>query len=402
MMIRSKLRATLVVLFALIVGLVGLNFFVLEQLKSDSPSVNNAGVLRMRVYRLAWLSSRLVHADVMEAAGIRGEMLRYIGECDRTLEGLEHGDEELRLRPAADADVQRELAHVKSIWTSYRADVLAVADAAAPEARAAAEMKVAVEVNGYAEQVNELVRAYDEANRTKIVLAENIGLGILVAALIIFAGASYLIITQMLRPLAALTLSFARVAGREGDLRQKLHADREDEIGRIVSCFNNFVADLRRIVKEAQECSAEVSALAENLWKASIENSSAVEYAAAAVTDMADSTQKQNDDIRTLASSVSGIAAQVKLMQEQIGGIEAAARSGALITAAELTRACADSASAATNDIAEAAQHIASCTEEGAAAIEEQSASLQAFAAATEHLSGLSAKLDGLVGKFKV
>ena len=96
MMIRSKLRATLVVLFALIVGLVGLNFFVLEQLKSDSPSVNNAGVLRMRVYRLAWLSSRLVHADVMEAAGIRGEMLRYIGECDRTLEGLEHGDEELR------------------------------------------------------------------------------------------------------------------------------------------------------------------------------------------------------------------------------------------------------------------------------------------------------------------
>ena len=402
MMIRSKLRATLVILFALIVGLVGLNFFVLEQLKSDSPSVNNAGVLRMRVYRLAWLSSRLVHADVMEAAGIRGEMLRYIGECDRTLEGLEHGDEELRLRPAADADVQRELAHVKSIWTSYRADVLAAADAAAPEARAAAEMKVAVEVNGYAEQVNELVRAYDEANRTKIVLAENIGLGILVAALIIFAGASYLIITQMLRPLAALTLSFARVAGREGDLRQKLHADREDEIGRIVSCFNNFVADLRRIVKEAQECSAEVSALAENLWKASIENSSAVEYAAAAVTDMADSTQKQNDDIRTLASSVSGIAAQVKLMQEQIGGIEAAARSGALITAAELTHACADSASAATNDIAEAAQHIASCTEEGAAAIEEQSASLQAFAAAAEHLSGLSAKLDGLVGKFKV
>ena len=155
-------------------------------------------------------------------------------------------------------------------------------------------------------------------------------------------------------------------------------------------------------MKEAQECSAEVSALAENLWKASIENSSAVEYAAVAVTDMADSTQKQNDDIRTLASSVSGIAAQVKLMQEQIGGIEAAARSGALITAAELTRACADSASAATNDIAEAAQHIASCTEEGAAAIEQQSASLQAFAAAAEHLSGLSAKLDGLVGKFKV
>lgn len=402
MMIRSKLRATLVVLFTLIVGLVGLNFFVLEQLKSDSPSVNNAGFLRMRAYRLAWLSSRLVHADVTEAAGIRGEMSRYIGEYDRTLEGLDHGDAEMRLRPAADPEVRRALDHVKVLWAGYRSDVLAVSDAATPEERAAAETKVAVEVNGYAAQVNELVTAYDEANRGKTALAERVGIGVLLVALIIFVVSSYVIITQMLRPLAALTLSFARVAGREGDLRQKLHADREDEIGRIVSCFNNFVADLRRIVQEAQDCSAEVSALSENLWKASVENSSAVEYAADAITDMAAGTQKQNDDIQTLAASVAGIASQVQLIQEQITGIEAAARSSALMTAAELTRACADSASAATNGISEAARHIASCTEEGAAAVEEQSASLQAFAAAAEYLSGLSTKLDGLVGKFKV
>ena len=402
MMIRSKLRATLVVLFTLIVGLVGLNFFVLEQLKSDSPSVNNAGFLRMHAYRLAWLSSRLVHADVTEAAGIRGEMSRYIGEYDRTLEGLDHGDAELRLRPAVDPEVRRTLDHVKVLWAGYRSDVLAVSDAATPEERAAAETKVAVEVNGYAAQVNELVSAYDEANLGKIGLAERVGIGVLLVALVIFVGSSYLIITQILRPLAALTLSFARVAGREGDLRQQLHAEREDEIGRIVGCFNSFVGDLRRIVQEAQECSAEVSALSENLWKASVENSSAVEYAAVAVTDMAADTQKQNDDIQILAASVAGIASQVQLIQEQITGIEAAARSGALMTAVELTRACTDSASAATNGIAEAARHIASCTEEGAASVEEQSASLQAFAAAAEHLSGLSAKLDGLVGKFKV
>ncbi|EKU70947.1 type IV pili methyl-accepting chemotaxis transducer N-terminal domain-containing protein [Selenomonas sp. F0473] len=399
MMIRSKLRATLVVLFALIVGIVGLNFAAFEQLQGDSQAVNASGSLRMRAYRLAWLSSRLVQADEATAADLRGEIRAYIDDYERVLQGLESGDAEMRLPPAEDAEVCRQLAEVKPLWSAYRDDVLAVAAAATPAERAAAEAKVDRGVSPYAERVDLLVNAYDNASQAKIAAATKFGIVAVVIALIVFGGSSYIIISQMLRPLAALTLSFVRVAGREGDLRQKLHADRADEIGRIVHYFNTFVADLRAIVRAAQECSAEVAALADNLWKASVENSSAVEYAAAAVTNMAEHTQRQNADIRTLSTSVAGIAAQVTQMQ---GHMDDAAQTPALRASTELTRACADSASAAAESVAAAAQEIADLTEENAAAVEEQSASLQAFAAAAEQLSGLAKKLDGLVGKFKV
>ena len=58
MTIRNKLRATLVVLFVFIVGLVGLNFLTFAQLEGDSPAVNASGSLfrqmkpRRRIFAL--------------------------------------------------------------------------------------------------------------------------------------------------------------------------------------------------------------------------------------------------------------------------------------------------------------------------------------------------------------
>ena len=75
MMIRNKLRAILLVLFALIVGLVALNFYTFEKLEGDAPAINASGSLRMRAYQLAWLSARLVSADEAEAPHIRTAML---------------------------------------------------------------------------------------------------------------------------------------------------------------------------------------------------------------------------------------------------------------------------------------------------------------------------------------
>ena len=66
MIIRNRLRATLLVLFAFIVGLVALNFYTFEKLEGDSPAVNASGSLRMRAYQLAWLSARRVLHATME------------------------------------------------------------------------------------------------------------------------------------------------------------------------------------------------------------------------------------------------------------------------------------------------------------------------------------------------
>ena len=128
MTIRNKLRATLVVLFVFIVGLVGLNFLTFAQLEGDSPAVNASGSLRMRAYQLAWLSACLVSADEAEAPHIRTAMLTRIEEYDRILKGLEKGDAELGLGAASDEEVLTQLHTLQPLWQTYRDDVRAVTE----------------------------------------------------------------------------------------------------------------------------------------------------------------------------------------------------------------------------------------------------------------------------------
>ena len=207
-------------------------------------------------------------------------------------------------------------------------------------------------------------------------------------------------IRHVLRPLYALTASFREVAGKEADLTQRLEAERYDEIGRIVHSFNSFVSDLRHLMQRAKACSAEVSGLSDNLWKASVDNSRAVEYNAVAVTTVAASASEQNDNIRMLAESVAGISDHMAQMQAQAQA-ESVNRA-ALLSSIEAVRACAQVAAAASAEVAKEAETIADQTQDSAAAIQQQTASLESFAAAAEHLKGLAGELDGLVGRFKV
>jgi chemotaxis signal transduction protein cheW len=400
MTIQNKLRATLVALFLFIIGLVGLNFVTFEQLDGDSPAVNASGSLRMRAYQLAWLSARLVPADGAEAAEIRRMMQQYMDEYEHILTGLEKGDEELHLVSASDEGVRAQLQAVRPRWEEYASDVRAAADAVGPDAKYAANAKVAETVASYVDEVDRLVMAYDDASRAKIAMSKKIELVVIVLALVIFVTSSLLIIKQVLIPLAMLTRSFREAAGKEGDLRQRLNAERYDEIGRIVHSFNRFVSDLQYIMTRAQECSTEVSGLSDTLWQASLENSKAVEYNAVAITNLAGHTNELNEEIQLLAASVAGISAHMTEMQALVQTDEI--NRSALLASIEAVRACVQMASASAEQTAHAAQEIAGASQDSAAAIEQQTASLDAFAATAEHLKGLAAQLDALVGRFKV
>ena len=400
MTIHNKLRITIVSLFVFIVGLVGLNFFTFNEIKGDAPAVNASGSLRMRAYQLAWLSARLVTADADEAADLRRSMRTRIEEYEHILTGLSAGDAELGIRPAADPAIASELAVLRPQWEDYRAQVYAVLDSRTTEEKYAANARVAAAVVPYAEAVDDLVTAYDQANQAKVRLSQQLEMAVIVLSLIIFVGSSYVMIRHVLRPLYALTASFREVAGKEADLTQRLEAERYDEIGRIVHSFNSFVSDLRHLMQRAKACSAEVSGLSDNLWKASVDNSRAVEYNAVAVTTVAASASEQNDNIRMLAESVAGISDHMAQMQAQAQA-ESVNRA-ALLSSIEAVRACAQVAAAASAEVAKEAETIADQTQDSAAAIQQQTASLESFAAAAEHLKGLAGELDGLVGRFKV
>ena len=314
MSIRTKLQSILILLFVFIVGLVGLNFFTFNELKGDSPAVNASGSLRMRAYQLSWGAARLVSADGGDAQTLRAAMEKDLADYDRILTGLAQGDASMGLAVPTDEAVQRQLGVVKPLWEAYRSDVRAVAEGSDEEMRRAAEAKVAKEVAPFVAEVNKLVAAYDAASQTKIETSKNIQIGVILLAIFVVGGALWLILAQILRPLAALTESFRDIAGGEGDLTQQLHAERDDEIGRIVLHFNTFIGKLRTIMRGAQESAAEVAQLSGALSQASGESSQAVEQVAGSVTDVAGQANAQNDDMQKLADNVSQIAAHMAQM----------------------------------------------------------------------------------------
>ena len=314
MSIRTKLQSILILLFVFIVGLVGLNFFTFNELKGDSPAVNASGSLRMRAYQLSWGAARLVSADEGAAQTLRTAMQKDLEDYDRILKGLEQGDAAMGLTAPTDEAVQRQLGVVKPLWEAYRSDVRAVAEGSDEEMRRAAEAKVAKEVAPFVAEVNKLVAAYDAASQTKIETSKNIQIGVILLAIFVVGGALWLILAQILRPLAALTESFRDIAGGEGDLTQQLHAERDDEIGRIVLHFNTFIGKLRTIMRGAQESAAEVAQLSGALSQASGESSQAVEQVAGSVTDVAGQANAQNGDMQKLADNVSQIAAHMAQM----------------------------------------------------------------------------------------
>ena len=400
MSIHNKLRITLAALFVFIIGLVGLNFVTFAQLDGDATAVNASGSLRMRAYQLAWLSARLVPADADEAADLRRTMLAQIERYDRILAGLRRGDAELNLGPASDAAIKEQLRTLQPLWEGYRTHVFAVMGAVGSEEKSEANAVVAAEVVGYVTEVDKLVTAYDNASQAKVAVSKDIAMGVTVLAFLIFVISSYGIFTEVLRPIAALTASFREVAGKEGDLTQQLTAKRSDEIGRIVQSFNTFVSDLRRIMQRAQTCATEVSGLSDTMWRASVENSKAVEYNAVAITKVAAHASELDENIQMLDASVHGISAHLEEMQT-LSQAEDVNRT-ALLTSIEAVRACAQVAAAASEEVAKAAHEIAEHATDSAAAIEQETASLDAFAATSEQLKGLAADLDELVGRFKV
>ena len=351
MSIRSKLQSILILLFVFIVGLVGMNFFTFNELKGDSPAVNASGSLRMRSYQLAWGAARLVSADEGDAQTLRTSMQKELADYDKILAGLAQGDAAMGLTAPSDEAVQRQLAAVKPLWEEYRSNVRAVIEGTDEEARRAAEGKVAQEVAPFVAEVNKLVVAYDAASQTKIETSKDIQLGVILLAIFVVGGALWLILTQILRPLAALTDSFHDISEGAGDLTQQLHAERDDEIGRIVLYFNTFVGKLRTIMRGAQESAAETARLAGTLSKASGENSQAVEQVAGSVTNVAGQANAQNGDIQTLADNVTQIAENMAQM------LASAKRSAALSADSEEKAADgrngAERVTAQTNDLRE-------------------------------------------------
>ena len=313
MTIKAKITWILVVLSLFTFVVVGVNLYTYDALKGDAPSINLAGSLRFRAYRLAWLAGQAAAAPEAAQQALRKAMSDDLVVYEKIMNGLEKGDESLKLTPMDDPGSLAQLETLKPRWKIFRETVSGVTTAAPAQAGTLAA-QIHSMVPDYVAEMNKLVFLLDEQSQRKVTRAKAVGLGLLLFSIVVAFVAWFIVRNQVLKPLSALSASFAAIAGGGGDLTRRLPVGRQDEIGVITGHFNSFVEKLRAIIRVSQTTASDVSNLSESLSKASAESAKAVEQVAQSVSEVAGQANKQDTAMQDFSKRVGNINTSMQQM----------------------------------------------------------------------------------------
>lgn len=313
MTIRWKISLILVILSMFTVFVVGVNLYTFDALKGDAPSINLAGSLRFRAYRLAWLSGQVAVASEAQQQSLRKAMTEDLATYEKIMVGLEKGDATLKLSPIDDAASLNQLNALKPNWQAFQTAVSGVIGAQQSQTGQFIE-RIHAMVPDYVAEMNKLVFLLDEQSQRKVARAKMLEIGFLIVSLLVAVGAWIVVSNQVLQPLATLSASFAAIAGGGGDLTRRLPVGRRDEIGIITGYFNAFVEKLQEIIKVSQTTAVEVKTLSESLSRASSESAKAVEQVAQAVSEVAGQATDQDTAMQDFSSRIGAINNSMRQM----------------------------------------------------------------------------------------
>ncbi len=316
MTIKAKLITVLTILFVFIVSLVSVNLYTFSILEGDAPSINLAGNLRFRAYKLAVLSNDYLQAEPARQEELKNEITAEIALYDRILKGLLQGDSELKLHSMKDAEALKQHQNIEGLWGKYKELIIAVISANEAGEIRSMVAKVDSSVPGYVGEVNKLVNLLDASSQKTIQQAKIIEVIIFILGLGVTVIAFYIIVLQIIKPIRDLAKSFGNIATGDGDLTIRLNDGRQDEIGQVTKSFNIFIEKIQHIIGVAQGTSTQVSDVAETLSRASYESSQAVEQVAVAVQDVAEGANQQNVSMNNLATKTQVIADSVTEISE--------------------------------------------------------------------------------------
>lgn len=160
-----------------------------------------------------------------------------------------------------------------------------------------------------AKQIEELAtqadRAKDaEAGRvaTRILWLSAVGLVLL--CLVTY----YVLAVVVIRPIKDVIRSLHAIAQGEGDLTSRLKIQRQDEIGDLSQCFNDFVENIRRIVAQVKSSSVEMASIAEGLSAATSQIATSNEEVSAQSDAVASSSEEMNRTVEDVARNASTVS----------------------------------------------------------------------------------------------
>jgi two-component system nitrate/nitrite sensor histidine kinase NarX len=230
----SKLVGVQLFFLALALASIGLTLVVSRQLEGNAAAINDAGSLRMRTYRLAFLASELERAPA-NAAGLVGDIRSEVDAFDAVAATLHRGDPARPLAVPSSEAVADRLAALDREWQVLEPAFRAVAPGA-PLAVGRARVDAFVAV------VDALVRAieHDSEHGTQLLREIQIGLVVLaVGGTVALIALSFLFV---IRPVHRLEEGLQRMA--QGRFDARLPVASRDEFGSLSEGFNRMAERL--------------------------------------------------------------------------------------------------------------------------------------------------------------
>ncbi|OPH53476.1 hypothetical protein BC351_06320 [Paenibacillus ferrarius] len=136
-------------------------------------------------------------------------------------------------------------------------------------------------------------------------------IGGFIIAMVIFTFLLFILLTRrIVRPLRVINNHVEELVAHGGDLTQKLHMKRNDEIGRLASSMNQFLDNLRAIVGNVTMEANQLNSHAGMLQAAAEQTNESSKQITTIITDMADRSAQQAEHVR-----------QVLAMMERTGEI---------------------------------------------------------------------------------
>jgi two-component system nitrate/nitrite sensor histidine kinase NarX len=226
----SKLLVVQIIFLLVALGSIGLTLFVSWKLEGSAAAINDAGSLRMRAWRLAYLASE---TQTLRAAG-GDEIARSIAAFDVVLATLRQGDPVRPLALPRSTAVEERFATVDRDWAALARTLQAVADGGAAPPR--------TDIEHFVAGVNALVATIENDIAGTTAVLRNAQLALVALAIGGTVAIMYLSFMLVIRPLTRLHHGIERMA--QGDLSARVPVESRDEFGELTAGFNDMAERL--------------------------------------------------------------------------------------------------------------------------------------------------------------
>ena len=230
----AKLVGIQIVALVIALASIGATLLVSWRLEGSAAAINDAGSLRMRTYRLAYLAQEVGGGETAPETGRL--IARDIADFDRVAATLRRGDPVRPLFVPDTAAIAAEFAAFDRAWALLRPALLREA-AGGPVEVSRPQFEHFVEI------VNRLVAALESDIASTTALLRSIQLALVALAIGGAVALIYLAFLFIIRPVHQLEEGLQRMA--KGELGVRLPVESRDEFGALARGFNDMAAHLQ-------------------------------------------------------------------------------------------------------------------------------------------------------------